>query len=302
MMASSSIPVKDAEGEKPKVPNWLNLPRDITANILGRLSTIYMVTSVCLVCPLWWNICKDPHIWRTIQINYFETYYRRYINYFDEILRYAVDRSCGHLEDIEIDTFCSDELLEYIAENASNLRCLRLEECRRISEKGFIEAVRKLPLLEEVYINSISCLTKDSLEALGRSCPHLKSLEFVREGIGHSIIVGFDDNDAVAISETMPRLRSLDINRNRITNIGLLAILDGCPLLEYLNLERSLYLDLSESLRKRCLEQIKDLRLLDNKDDLLMYYPSDHSQSDEYYPSDHSESGGLSDDENLRQW
>ncbi|PNX85734.1 F-box protein skip19 [Trifolium pratense] len=149
MMASSSIPVKDAEGEKPKVPNWLNLPRDITANILGRLSTIYMVTSVCLVCPLWWNICKDPHIWRTIHISYFETYYRRYINYFDEILRYAVDRSCGHLEDIVIDTFCSDELLEYIAENASNLRCLRLEECRRISEKGFIEAVRKLPLLEE---------------------------------------------------------------------------------------------------------------------------------------------------------
>jgi F-box/leucine-rich repeat protein 2/20 len=165
--------------------------------------------------------------------------------------------------------------------------------------------VRKLPLIEEVYI-SISCLTKDSLEALGRSCPHLKSLEFVREGPGFSVLVGFDDNDALVISETMSRLRRLDINQNRITDIGLLSILDGCPLLEYLNLQGSLKLDLSETLKKRCLEQIKDLRL-DNYyyDDIVSYHDSlsdEYSSSDvdSYHTYDYSESGGLSDDEILR--
>ncbi|PNX69241.1 hypothetical protein L195_g064345, partial [Trifolium pratense] len=37
MMESSSIPSKDAEAETTNLPNWLELARDITANILSRL-------------------------------------------------------------------------------------------------------------------------------------------------------------------------------------------------------------------------------------------------------------------------
>jgi hypothetical protein len=55
-MASCSISAKEAEAENTVVPNWLELPREITANILQRLDTIEVVKSVCLVCPLWWNI------------------------------------------------------------------------------------------------------------------------------------------------------------------------------------------------------------------------------------------------------
>ncbi|PNX68668.1 F-box protein skip19 [Trifolium pratense] len=61
----------------------------------------------------------------------------------------------------------------------------------------------------------------------------------------------------------MSRLCRLDIKGNGLTAVGLVAILDKCPLLEYLDIRDcySLSLTLSESLKKRCIEQIKDLRL-----------------------------------------
>ncbi|GAU22400.1 hypothetical protein TSUD_122860 [Trifolium subterraneum] len=64
-MSMNAFPVKELEGES---PNWLELPTDITTNILQRLSTIDIVTSACQVCPLWWNICKDPLMWRTVDM------------------------------------------------------------------------------------------------------------------------------------------------------------------------------------------------------------------------------------------
>ncbi|WJX58104.1 Putative F-box/LRR-repeat protein 23 [Trifolium repens] len=58
----------------------------------------------------------------------------------------------------------------------------------------------------------------------------------------------------------MPRLRHLAILKKALANDGLLAILDGCPLLESLDLRGCRHLDLEGSLEKRCNEQIKELR------------------------------------------
>jgi hypothetical protein len=131
IMASNSTSVKEAEAEITKVPNWLELPRDITANILQRLDTIDIVTNVCHVCPLWWNIFKDPLMWRAIRmkdilINNPEFKYfpdPDFISAYSgmnllEIFRYAIERSCGNLEviDIEdIEDFVTDDLLQCIA-------------------------------------------------------------------------------------------------------------------------------------------------------------------------------------------
>jgi F-box/leucine-rich repeat protein 2/20 len=74
-------------------------------------------------------------------------------------------------------------------------------------------------------------------------------------------IWGADDSEALIISETISSLCRLDIKENPLTDVGLLAILDKCPLLEYLDIQKCYNLNLSESLKKRCLEQIKDLQL-----------------------------------------
>jgi len=101
--------------ENTRNPNWLELPRDITQNILQRLGTIEIITSVCQVCPIWWNICKDPLMRRTIRMTMM--HFSRY-NYADlvKICRKAVEQSCGQLETIDIEYFGTDDLLKYIAD------------------------------------------------------------------------------------------------------------------------------------------------------------------------------------------
>lgn len=114
IMSTCSIPAKDAECESILKPNWLELPTDITSNILQRLGTTEIVTSACHVCPLWWNICKDPFMWRTIHVHNLRN--PPYSRGKQKICRFAVKRSYGHLERIDIAYFASDDLLECIAD------------------------------------------------------------------------------------------------------------------------------------------------------------------------------------------
>lgn len=120
-----------------------------------------------------------------------------------------------------------------------------------------LQSCEKTLQLEELEI-SLCSLSKESLEVLGRSCRLFKSLIFLRAW-NRPVA---DDGDALIISETMSRLRRLHLDGNRLTDIGLLAILNGCPLLESLYIGGCYHLELSQGLEERCHEQIKDVRLL----------------------------------------
>jgi hypothetical protein len=139
--------------------------------------------------------------------------------------------------------------------SSSQLKRLGLVRCYDISEKGLSGVASKLPLLEELDI-SYSLLSKEALEAVGRSCPHLKSLKFNNPGQKNRV----RDEEALAIAENMSELRHLQLFRNKLTNDGLQAILDGCPHLESLDLRQCFNVTLTKNLGKRCAEQIKDLR------------------------------------------
>ncbi|XP_058781736.1 putative F-box/LRR-repeat protein 23 [Vicia villosa] len=244
-------------------PNWLDLPKDLTANILKRLGTFEILASASRVCPLWWNICKDPLMWRTIHMPHVRNY-----KYLDNICCIAVERSCGQLEDIDIERFATDNLLECIANNGSHLLSLRMVDCWDISNKGFREAVSKLSQLEMVDI-SLSFVTGGSLEVLGRSCPLLKSLKF---HLNRGLVFSKSDATAFIIAETMPALCHLDIKRHVLSNVGLLAILDKCHLLKSLDIRRCPYLELNDSLEKRFADQIKDLKRPDDELESYWFY------------------------------
>jgi hypothetical protein len=114
-LVCNSIAGMEAEDENTKLPNWLDLPREITANILSRLSTFDIVKNASIVCPTWWNIFKDPLLWRTIRMTDITIFCGHYYQY-EHICRYAVEKSCGHLNDIDIFDFATDDLLELIAQ------------------------------------------------------------------------------------------------------------------------------------------------------------------------------------------
>ncbi|XP_058733159.1 putative F-box/LRR-repeat protein 23 [Vicia villosa] len=225
-MASTGLsPVMEIENLNitPK-PNWLELPREITKNILQRL------------CRL------------------------------EKICHYVVDRSCGHLKDIYINKFGIDDFLRHIAQSASHLRSMRLEKCYDISTAALYEVVKNQPFLEELDIFHNFYEETEFFEHIGQSCSVLKSLKF------SPYIETLDsksDDVAFAIAKAMPKLLHLAILNNGLTNNGLLAILDGCPLLKSLDVQGCFYLDLDESLTQRCREQIKELRFpsdsIDNK-------------------------------------
>ncbi|KAF3962849.1 hypothetical protein CMV_012689 [Castanea mollissima] len=235
--------------------NWQELPRDVTASILQRLGAIEILDSAQKVCMHWRNVCKDPSMWRAIDMRNHEDLDTPFDP--EKMCRHAIDRSSGQLRDITIEHFGTDDLLNHITNSSSQLRRLRLVSCYCITDEGLNEAAAKLPLLEELEISPCS-FSKESLMALGRCCPLLKSFKLNQQGFRWPRIEW--DEEAVAVAESMPELRHLQLFGNKLTNDGLNAILNGCPHLESLDLRQCFNVNLSGDLGKRCAERIKSLR------------------------------------------
>ncbi|KAF8116455.1 hypothetical protein N665_0017s0015 [Sinapis alba] len=232
-MASSPLPpVMKEDGEC--IINWAELPYELTSSILSRLDTIDILENAQKVCTSWRRVCKDPAMWWKIDMRNLGALWLK-LN-LEMMCRHAVDRSQGGLVEIDILHFCTDSLLNYIADRSSSMRTLRLASCNLITNKGLTAAILKLPLLEELEVSFCSFSSK-SLRVVGQSLPNLKTLKLNRDGF----VVRpryVNEGVALAIAETMPGLRFLQLVGNMLSDIGLKAILDNCPNLEHLDLRQ----------------------------------------------------------------
>ncbi|CAH8361081.1 unnamed protein product [Eruca vesicaria subsp. sativa] len=270
-MASSSLtPVMKEDGE---CRNWADLPSELISLILRRLDSTDILENAQKVCTTWRRVCKDPAIWRKIFmrdplvdiISLFKGYDLK------AMCCHAVDRSEGGLVEIDILYFGTDSLLNYIADRSSNLRSLRLAMCSSITTDGLTEAVVKLPLLEELEVSYCS-FSAESLKVVGQSLPHLKTLKLDRRPGGPPWFANVSDIDALAIAETMPGLRFLQLLGNLLSDVGLNAILDSCPHLEHLDLRQCFKLNFDGDLEKKCSDRIKVFRRpRDSADDFPFY-------------------------------
>lgn len=159
--------------------------------------------------------------------------------------------------------------------------------------EGLSAAVKKLPLLEEIHLNH-TYIAKEAIADAGCLCPQLKSFKFNIQWCKFSDIEGSEqsdefkfnsDDEALAIGKSMPQLRHLQLIGNQITDKGLKAILDDCPLLESLDLRLCHNLKLEGGLGKRCSEQIKDFKR-----------PNDSMKGCEFVFEDKDYDGYYSDD------
>ncbi|KAL3833688.1 hypothetical protein ACJIZ3_008424 [Penstemon smallii] len=256
-------------------PPWTELPRDVTANILQRLGPKEILKSAQKVCTTWKDVCADPAMWRVIDMKNLD-YHNMYDLEIEIMCRDAVDRSQGQLTEITIEVFGTDDLIRYISER---LRSLQLGFCDYITGDGLIEAVKNLPLLEELhlypyYMGSAVAL----IETVGRSCLHLKSLKLIHRWVlCPPRWVLFPppacDLEALAIAGHMPELHG-----------GLQAILDGCPNLESLDLRQCFNLDFGGNLRRLCDLRIEDFRAPgDDVIDVEYLTIYDDYDDDDYY-------------------
>nr|GEV84011.1 putative F-box/LRR-repeat protein 23 [Tanacetum cinerariifolium] len=102
---------------------------------------------------------------------------------------------------------------------------------------------------------------------VGHHCPKLKTLKVNQRAC--KLCVG-DANEksltsyneiAIAIGGSLHELRHLELIGNKMSNIGLQVILDGCRHLETLDLRECFYIDLKGHRVTRCLKQITHLKL-----------------------------------------
>ncbi|KAK8966641.1 putative F-box/LRR-repeat protein 21 [Platanthera guangdongensis] len=141
----------------------------------------------------------------------------------------------------------------------------RLQRLHLISVGGdedfLAETLGKFPLLEELELSY--CFYFDTVvERVGPACPQLKSFRLnERVFTFQPPTVRFrQDAAALAIAKHFKQLRRLRLRSNYLTGVGLSAIIDNCPYLEYLDIRRCFHAcDLDESLKSKC-AGIKELR------------------------------------------
>ncbi|CAA7055321.1 unnamed protein product [Microthlaspi erraticum] len=216
-----------------KFRNWAELPSDLTFSILLRVSVPDRLENAQNVCRSWRSVCKEPSLWREIDLRHLEN-----LKSMETMCRRAVDLSRGGLLEINIENFGNNSLLAYIADRSSNLKRLRIAEFEEITKLGLMKAVTKLPLLEEL---ELSCCRFDDvfdLKGVGFACPNLKTLKVNYVGFYYKHVEC--DDDALAIAESMTKLRRLQLLGNRLSHRGLIAILDNCPHLEHIDLRHGL--------------------------------------------------------------
>ncbi|PON71655.1 F-box domain containing protein [Parasponia andersonii] len=238
---------------------WQELPNNATFSILSRLGSIDVLMSAQFVCKSWYRVCKDPRMWRTIDMR--NNGDPAMMDKLEDMCRAAVDRSDGQLEAIDVEHFGDSRLLKYVSDRSRQLKRLRYAHCDYVADRALIAATAKLPLLEELDL-TLCLFTEKFLINLGSRCPRLTTLklncQFYRDPDHTEAEL---NEEALAIAQNLPELRHLQIVGNPITNTGFEAILNGCRRLESLDLRRCLNLNLDGELGIRCIEEIAHVRL-----------------------------------------
>ncbi|KAI3940595.1 hypothetical protein MKW92_002984 [Papaver armeniacum] len=278
---NNQIPISSEE-----VRNWAELPHDVLSHIFLKLGAIDILLSAQSVCPTWRKVSKEPSLFRSIDMRNRPDLVNGKTYDLKKLAREAVDRSCGQLVEFSMDGFGNNELLAYIADKSCELRCLRLVSSYEVRGDALMNMAKKAFMLEELEICHCS-LSEDTLIAVGNACPQLKSLRLNRPGYRRPHIEC--DNEALAIAGNMLELRHLQLFGNKLTNMGLKAILDGCLHLESLDLRQCFNVNLEGDLLKFCRDRLIKIRFPnDSSDDCEFDDENEVGSSEEgYYDSDY---------------
>ncbi|KAJ0704964.1 putative F-box domain, leucine-rich repeat domain superfamily, F-box-like domain superfamily [Helianthus annuus] len=258
--------------------NWLDLPSDVTANILNRIGMVDILENAQKVCTAWRKICKDPAMWRVINMNDIKGTSAEVLAV--KMCKHAVDRSQGQLVDITIVSTYDAELHLYVADRTSELRRLEMAHLFFFGKLTTV-ALMKFPMLEELNLYEIR-ISKEEIETVGRYCPMLKTLKVNQRGYIGSLTRY--NEIAIAIGQNLLGIRHLELIGNKMRNVGLRVILDNCHHLETLDLRECFRIDLKGDLGKQCSKQIKYLKLPnDSLEDYPYIYVTESEYFDYYY-------------------
>ncbi|CAI9292946.1 unnamed protein product [Lactuca saligna] len=113
-----------------------------------------ILKSASKVCTTWKKICKDPAMWKVIDMR--KQVYRWSMNFHIEtLITKLVDLSCGELIDFSVEGgFEIIPILDYAVQRSSKMKRLYIQNYDYdLVSGGFIWAIKKLPQLEEFHLS-----------------------------------------------------------------------------------------------------------------------------------------------------
>uniref|UniRef100_A0A803KSH9 Uncharacterized protein n=2 Tax=Chenopodium quinoa TaxID=63459 RepID=A0A803KSH9_CHEQI len=217
--------------DDPNFRPWDELMPDTLGLIFQRLPLDEILNVVPSVCKLWAKAVRGPYCWQEIDIEDWSRYRRP--DSLDRILLLLIGRSCGSLRKLCVYGLASEMSLSLIADNAKCLQILRLPGSE-ISGSMVEQVAVKLSSLTCLDLSYCTKIGAPALEAFGKNCKLLTCLQ--RNMHPWDVAAIMKDDEAYAISATMPQLKHLELAYLNITTDGAVWILKSCRELELLDI------------------------------------------------------------------
>lgn len=226
------------------------MPAEIMLLIFLKLGVVDVLVNVQNVCSYWRKLAKDPILFRSLDFQGAENFK---LDQLKRLAKEAVDRSQGQLLKFSSTEHLGwEEILLYVNYTKNSPKSLHLREKTTISAIGLAEVFRGLHSVEEL---DMWCITFDDIviEQVGRTCQKLTTFRFHID-CGWAVC---SDQEVSTMVKNLPQLRRLSLAEFVLTNRGVQTILDGCPLLEHLDLQYCLCDNVEKGLWERCAVKIK---------------------------------------------
>ncbi|ESW08261.1 hypothetical protein PHAVU_009G032200 [Phaseolus vulgaris] len=211
--------------------SWAELIPDALGVIFTNLSLQDRVTVIPRVCKSWANAVTGPYCWQEIDIKDWSS--RCQPDQLDRLLEMLIRRSCGSLRKLSVSGLQTESIFTIIAENACSLQTLRLP--RSSMSDSIVEQIAgRLSMISFLDVSYCIKIGPYALEMIGKNC---KLLEGLCRNMHPLDTAGkpYQDDEAYAISSTMPKLKHLEMAYHLISTSGVLQILANCPKLEFLD-------------------------------------------------------------------
>ncbi|KAG5607305.1 hypothetical protein H5410_028797, partial [Solanum commersonii] len=210
---------------------WDELIPDALGLIFRNLSLQEVLTIVPRVCKSWGKAAKGPYCWQEIDIE--EWSKNRCPDNLDRMLQLLITRSCGSLRKLCVSSLSRDSSFSFIANNAKFLQMLRLPK----SEIGDSVVEQVVGMFTNITFLDVSYCLKigaRALEAIGKHCKCLTGLRRTMHPL-EVICKLYQDDEALAISSTMPNLKQLEIAYMLVGTTSIIEVLQNCRCLELLD-------------------------------------------------------------------
>ncbi|XP_058096867.1 F-box protein FBW2 [Magnolia sinica] len=275
---------------------WEDLIPDALALIFSHLSLQEILTVVPRVCKSWAIAVSGPYCWQDIDIE--EWSLQRKPEHLDQMLRMLVTRSCSSVRRLSVSGLPNDAVFSFIADRARSLQTLQLPRSE-ISDSIVEQVAGKLSNITFLDLSYCGKIGARALEAFGKHCKSLVGLKRIMHPLEVADKVCQDD-EALAIATTMPKLKHLEMAYLLLTNRGVLEILSGCRELEFLDVRGCWDVELDEFVKEKYAglkvlgPHIVDCYEMNNWDDCSDYSDSSSFVSWEFMDDDAGDYDGES--------